>query len=619
MTAIAAVFLPGARGGPHADAEVRGMLDAAPHRGAQAAVTWSSGPATLGHRASAGRDGVAAEPLAIGADGSAIVFDGRLDNRDDLCRALAVPAPVTDAALALAACAKWAEDAPAHLLGEFAFALWDAANRRLVFARDVFGQRPLFHARAAGATAVASEPQQLAAHPLVRPDVNEGAIAEYLTCAPMSMDETIWADVTRLPPAHAAIVSDGGLRRYRYWDFDPDARIEYARADEYAEHFRALFREAIACRTRGAAAIGVFLSGGLDSSAIAGVAEGIARARGVAPLRAYSLTFPGLDVDETPYIDAVVAQWGLPSFRLEARSMTRAEIERDVTRFRDVPTYPNGSVLDPLRRLAALEVDVLLTGIGGDDWFTGSPLHTADLLREGRIAAAVRQYRHDVALPGRGYTRAGLLRSAIAPLLPRAARAMLRPLAGSRRPAYDWIRPEFASRVGLTGRMQRPPRRACRTLVQSEIHRLANDVQQVMGYELEDRAAAAAGLDQRHPFNDRRLAEFGFALPEAQRWSGGETKVVMRRALKAELPPPVLRRNDKAEFTSTLVDAIETLGGRAFLSRLRGAECGWIDAPVIQSMYDEMVGLYRRGHESYIPLADAVWSVAAVELWLQQR
>src|SRR6185503_9538239 len=101
-------------------------------------------------------------------------------------------------------------------------------------------------------------------------------------------DETIWADVTRLPPAHAAIVSDGGLRRYRYWDFDPDARIEYAGADEYAEHFRALFREAIACRTRGAASVGLFLSGGLDSSAIAGVAEGIARERGVAPVRAYS-------------------------------------------------------------------------------------------------------------------------------------------------------------------------------------------------------------------------------------------------------------------------------------------------------------------------------------------
>jgi len=276
-------------------------------------------------------------------------------------------------------------------------------------------------------------------------------------------------------------------------------------------------------------------------------------------------------------------------------------------------------VLDPLRRRAAAEVDVVLTGYGGDDWFTGSPLHTADLLREGRVLAAARQYRHDVALPGRGFTRAGLLRAAVAPVLPRAARAVLRPVAGSRRPSYDWIRPEFAARVGLTDRLRRPAARAWRTLVQGEIHKVANSPQQLVGDEREDRAAAAAGIDQRHPFNDRRLAEFGFALPESQRWAGGQTKVVMRRALKTVLPASVLARNDKAEFSSTLVDTIEGLGGRAFFSRLRVAETGWVDDRVIQRIYDEMAGLYRRGDESYIPLADAVWSVAAVELWLTRQ
>lgn len=616
MTAIAAVFGADGRDG---DVEVRRMLEAAAHRGAQPAATWSSGPATLGHRASVGRDGVPQAPFAASPGGNAIVFDGRLDNRDDLCRALATGSPVSDAALALAAYAKWSEEAPAYLLGDFAFAVWDAGKQRLVCARDVFGQRPLFYACGAGATAVASEPQQLLAHPAIQPAVNEGAIAEYLTGSPMSMEETVWAGVTRLPPAHAVIVSGAGVRRLRYWDFDLDARIEYAREEEYAEHFQALFRAAIACRTLGAAAVGVFLSGGLDSSAIAGIAQTLARECGAAPVRAFSLTYPGRDLDETPYIDAVVQRWGLPSVRLDARSATRDEIEREVARYQDLPAYPNGSVLDPLRRLAASEVDVVLTGYGGDDWFTGSPLHTADLLREGRVLAAARQYRHDIALPGRGYSRAGLLRTAIAPLLPRAARAVLRPLAGARRPSYDWIRPEFAARVGLTDRLRWPAAHPCRTLVQASIHRLANSAQQVMGDEFEDRAAAAAGLDQRHPFNDRRLAEFGFALPESQRWAGGETKVVLRRALDGVLPAAVRRRNDKAEFTSTLVDTIETLGGRAFLSRLRGEEAGWIDGPVIRRKYDEMAGLYRRGHESYIPLADAVWSVAAVELWLHQR
>lgn len=620
MTAIAAVFASDSRPG---EADVRHMLDAAAHRGPRAPAIRSSGPATLGYRQSATRttpEGVPPSACAGRPDGSAIVLDGRIDNRDELCRALGASPASSDAALVLDAYAKWDEAAPAYLLGDFAFVIWDAAKRRLMCARDVLGQRPLFYASGAETTAVASEHQQLLAHSDVRPVMNEGAIAEYLTVVPVSMEETIWQGVTRLPPAHALIVSSGGVRRFRYWDFDRERTLEYARPEAYAEHFESLFRSAIDCRTSGAASVGILLSGGLDSSAIAGVAQGQARARGDAAVRAYSLTFPGRAVDETPYIDAVVKQWDLPSVRMHARSATLEEMQRDIARFHDVPVYPNGSVLDPLRRRAAPEVDVMLTGYGGDDWFTGSPLHTADLLRQGRLLRAAMQYRHDIRLPGRGYTPGSLLRTAVSPLLPRVARAVLRPLVGTPLPSYDWIRPGFAARVGLRERLRppRPPR--CRTLVQASIHALANSLQQVSGDEAEDRAAAAAGLDQRHPFNDRRLAEFGFALPESQRWAGGETKVVIRRALASVLPGIVRSRNDKAEFSSTVVDSIEMLGGRTFLSQpLRAAEAGWVDAGVVRRMYDDMAGLYSRDDEAYIPLADAVWSVAAVELWLRQH
>jgi len=596
------------------------MLDAAPHRGAQAAATWSSssGEATLGHRAWRSGGGRTHAPFAQSVDGSAVVFDGRLDNRDDLRRALSAESALSDAALTLAAHAKWSDEAPRHLIGDFAFVLWDAGGRRLLLSRDAMGHRPLFYASAAGATLVASEPQQILAHPAFAAVVNDGAIAEHLTGRPVTVEETIWTGITRLPPAHTLIVSGAAVRRQRYWDFDPDARVDYARAEEYAEHFLALFRTAIDCRTADGP-VGVFLSGGLDSSAIAGLAQLLARQRGGAPPRAYSLTFPGLGLDETPYIDAVVGQWELPSVRLAARSATREEMAGDIDRYRDLPNSPNGTILDPLRRRAAEDVDVVLTGYGGDDWFTGSPLHTADILREGRVFAAARQYRHDVVLPGRGYTRASLLRTAIAPLLPRAARAVLRPVAGGRRPSYNWIRPELVARVALGDRLRPVPHRAWRTFVQGSMHGLANSLVQMLAGEIEDRAAAAAGIEQRHPFYDRRLAEFGFALPESQRWARGETKVVMRRALDAVLPGAVRRRNDKAEFTQTFVDTIESLGGRAFLSSLRSAEAGWVDGPVIRRMYDEMVGLYSRGDESYIPLADAVWSVAAVELWLNQQ
>jgi len=609
VTALAAVF--SARGAPDRNAEVTRMLDAAPHRGHLRPFTWSSHRVTLGYR---GRCATRAE-FDEGSDGSAIVFDGRIDNRDDLRRQLFLDRDAHDARITREAYAKWGEQAPAFILGDFAFALWDAARGRLVAARDSLGQRPLFYASLGGITLIASEPQQILAHPSVTATMNDGAVAEFLTGRPASVDETVWMGVMRLRPAHALLANESGTRCARYWDFDPEARLEYARDEEYAEHFTALFREAVECRTRDANVVGIFLSGGLDSSAIAGTAETLARERGGPHVRAFSLTFPGLSVDETPYISAVRDRWHLPSVQLPARAPARGEIETEIARHRDLPAYPNGAMLDPLRRRAAADVGVVLTGYGGDDWFTGTPLHTADLLKAGRFAAAATQLAHDIVLPGRGYSTAALLRTAIAPLLSPRTRAWLRPIAGTSASGFPWIRPEFAARVQLADRLRPVPRRRCRTFVQSEIHRMANSLAQVLGDELEDRAAAAAGIDQRHPFNDRRLAEFGFSLPESQRWSGGETKVLMRRALDSVLPPLVRDRNDKAEFTPVLVETIEGLGGRAFLSSLSVAEAGWVDLPAIQRTYDDMTRLYRRGNESYIPLADAVWSVAAAELW----
>ncbi len=613
MTAIAAVVGDGAEAGA-----VLAMLDAAAHRGVHPAL-WRAGPAILGYRASRRRDGIARSPHASSPDGFAVVFDGRLDNADELRRELGAAAAADDAALVLAAYAKWSDDTAVHLLGDFAFVVWDGRRRRLLGARDAMGQRPLFFAAHDGRTLVASEPQEILAHPGFPAVANEGIVAEYLSGNPATIDEIIWSGITRLPPGHALLVSDAGVRTWRFWDFDRQSRLEYARDEDYADHFLSLLRTCTECRMRGAAAVGVFLSGGLDSSVIAACADEIARARGVGPVRAFSLTFPGLPLDETPFIDAVVDKWQLPSIRMPGRAATRDEVEADVARFRDLPAFPNGSVLDPLRVRAAAEVDVVLSGAGGDDWFTGSPVHTADLLREGRLVAAARQYRHDLGLPRYGYTPARLLRMAIGPLLPRTARAILRPFFGTTPPACGWIRPEFARRVGLEDRLRWPGFTRCRTLVQSEMYLLANTLIQMVGEELEDRATSAAGLENSNPFYDRRMVEFGFALPETQRWRDGETKFVMRRACASMLPAIVRQRDDKAEFSPVFVQALAELGGAPFFKGLETAKTGWVDEAVAVGMYANMTHLYARGDAAYIPLVFALWAVASVELWLRRQ
>jgi asparagine synthase (glutamine-hydrolysing) len=612
MTALAAVLGDGA----HADA-VRTMLDAAGHRGVEPRAI-ASGPAVLGWRVSSRRRGLDPSPYASAPSGAAIVFDGRLHNRDDLERALNAPPDDSDAALALRAYEKWGDGAPGELLGDFAFAVWDPRAPRLLCARDAFAQRPLFYALVPGRALVASEPQQILAHPGFPAVPNEGVLAEYLSGNPATVDETIWSGILRLPAAHAVSLSPGGgVRRWRFWDFDPDARLEYARDEEYDEHFLSLLRAAVECRIGGASAVGVYLSGGLDSSILAGCAETLARERGIAPVRAYSVTFPGLAADESPFIDAVVEQWRLASFRTQGRAGTRAGMEQYAARFRDLPAYPNGTVLDPLRERAATDVDVILGGSGGDEWFTGSPLHTADLLRRGRVIAALRQLRADRSVPRFGFTAAYLLRTAAGPLLPAPARAMLRPFFGGPRPAYEWIRGDFAARVALADRLRWRGLPRSRTLVQSEMRMLAGLLMQTAGEELEDRANSIAKVENGNPFYDRRLVEFGFALPETQRWQGGETKVLLRRACAPMLPARVRERNDKAEFSCVFQEALTELGGRSFFENLAAAEAGWVDGGVVARMYDRMMGLYTDGLTAYISLVMSLWGIASVELWLR--
>jgi hypothetical protein len=232
--------------------------------------------------------------------------------------------------------------------------------------------------------------------------------------------------------------------------------------------------------------------------------------------------------------------------------------------------------------------------------------------------AAVRQWRHDAALPGRGFTRLGLARGAVSAVLPPALRRRLKPMFGRPAPRFDWIRRDFASRVALADRLVAPPPPTCASRAQGDAYRMANNIQRAFGDEREHRSARAAGIDQRHPFCDRRIAEFGLALPESERWHLGVVKVIVRRALGHLLVDSVRRRNDKAEFSTVYAGAIAAAGGRDAFLRLRSAEAGWVDGGVALHLHDEMIRLYSAGDAAYIRLADTLWTILAIELWLER-
>jgi len=374
--------------------------------------------------------------------------------------------------------------------------------------------------------------------------------------------------------------------------------VHHATPDGYAHELLDLFTRAVDCRIRDAGTVGVFLSGGIDSSAIAGMSHAIRSRAAGPPVHAFSLAFPGRPCDETSYSDAVIAAWRLPATRLNATTPSRDDVEADAARYLDAPAYPNGLVLDALRRRAkAMGADVVLTGYGGDDFFSGTSQSLMDLLRPRRAL--------------------GSARSLVNPWLSDRARRLLKPVFGSRPASRPWIRPELARAVSLEDRLRASRTPPFPTREQREMVAMATGLSQVLGDEMEDRAAHAAGIDQRCPFYDRRVAELGLALPSSERGRGGRLKLLVRRALRDYLPPAVAARTDKAEFSSTYVETLEALGGRHAFARLKTEEAGWVDGSAARKMYDRMIALYSRGDAAYIPLTGPLWAIVAVETWLQ--
>jgi asparagine synthase (glutamine-hydrolysing) len=539
-----------------------------------------------------------AQPAYDSRSRTAVIVDGPIDNLTDIAHALGVSTSAPSE-IVLAAYRRWGLDSGAHLIGDFVIVIYDEAERRLVCIRDPMGQRPLFYGIGPRGVVIGSELPQVVRHPAIPVDINEGMIAEYLTNMPVTVSGTVWQSVKRLPPAHSLAIIDREVRVRRFWEFDPDKRVEHASASEYDDEFRELFERTVDCRVRDSDGVGVLLSGGIDSSAVASMAQSVRTKLAKSPVHALSMAFPGRACDETPYIQTVVDKWLLPRTRTDVVPPSRDALQREADRYLDLPIYPNSLVAGPLREHAAAHgLDVLLTGCGGDEFFAGNPVFPFDLVRAGRVLAGAR--------------------ALVRPYLSDGARRLLKPIFGARPVERPWIRPEFAARVGLDERCRTPAVPPFPTDEQRELYSIVNGLPEVLACELEDRLAQALGLVVRHPLFDRRMAEFGMALPSRERWQGREMKVLLRRALREYLPPVVAARNDKAEFSSTYADTIEAIGGRTLFSGLKSHDLGWVDQTVIHDMYDRMIALYSRGDEAYIGLTGPLFVVAALEIWLDR-
>jgi asparagine synthase (glutamine-hydrolysing) len=532
-----------------------------------------------------------------------ITFDGRLDNRRELAHALGDDLPgsqtASDASYALAAYERWGERCPEQLLGDFAFVVWDGRRHQMFGARDPVGMRPFYYARTAEGFFAASEiASLLAVSGSTRP--NPGMLAEYLSGRVVTTTDTLHQDIVRLPAGHRLIVSDGGIRRERYYTVDPSAQVRHRTDADYVEQFLAIFREAVACRLRGHTAVGVTVSGGLDSSAVLGMAHRLMGPHACAGLAAYALTFTHPAADERVYLNDVVAKWPGRSRIVPGEAWTGPTTTAQCGTRPDFPDLPNGApwrtLYDAARRDGAR---VMLGGGGGDEWLGGSWCHQADLLRKLDLRALWKECTEI------GWS----FDHAVVPLIPQSIKRLARRAMPERIPA--WIDPAWARRAGLRERWRhRPELAALATHAQRDISSTLTDGWTALQHELCDRLHAESGLERREPFHDRRLIEFALALPEDQRRRGHETKYVLRQTGDALLPESVRTRRTKAEFSHLYTAAIAREDPESRLGSLRLVEEGYLSRDGVRSLWRDS----RSG--SIGPLH--MWMVLATESWYRR-
>ena len=493
-----------------------------------------------------------------------LTADARVDNRPELIPLLqaqgeAVSKESTDADLILAAYRVWGEACPEQLIGDYAFAIWDAKEQRLFCARDVYGVKSLHYCRVGATLCVASEAQQIIQHPKVPRSLDEVTVADFLTENFNDEGRTMFLGVSAVRRAHYLTADAAGQRMERYWDIDPNKRITYQSDEEYAAHFLEIFERAVADRLRTpGGTIGITMSGGMDSTSIAAVAQQIINSQGGRPsLLACSYAFDTLkECDESYYSRAMRDELGIELVYVPAENYWFLDNDEAYTPSLETPFMtPEESITQNMLGIfAERKARVWLTGHGGDSLLGGSPLYYADRLQQGDWAVfwEIKQFWREQRVPVHflfQLYREWCLRPLIPEVLRKIKRGLMQP---EKKQIPDWLEADFARRTHIAERLADPhmPR------YYGERARQANYIMAVQIDPIQrtlawaERLGARFHLEARHPFLDRRLAEFLMAIPPELLFREGWQKFILRKATRLVLPDIIRTRPDKTEFSS---------------------------------------------------------------------
>ena len=562
MTAIAGIF---DRAGATVGSEAIGRMGRAlAYYGADFSRTATYGSAalacSLGHFVP--EDVGRPQPVGDSAGRRAMVFDGRIDNRGEIIGTLGLSpaegARLSDAALAMRSFERWGVESFTRWVAEFALILWDEADGTMLIARDPFGGRSLFFHDTPQRFYAATMPQGLHALPDIPLELDEQKLADALCQVTTDGERSFFAGISACPSGHYMVIDRDRTRTHRYYDLADHVRdVRLARDQDYVEAARALFGEAVSACLRSSGPVGAFMSGGLDSSTGAIFASDQLAANGKR-LPVYTHV-PDLDWDgaterhcygdETPYVESIVRRH--PNMILNlVRSQGKTFYHRQDEYLRLSGTPIRGASGMPLFH-SVLEtakqdgVRVMLTGNSGNLTlsYRGDGLYY-DLWRRGRLLRLFRELRAWDRRPSAMARH--FYRDVVGGLRSGGVWQAIEQLRGAGDPDEQWVRhgtarrefgeemhvPERAreSHISYFTRPSGPNRRFARQWVEN----LGNSASWAPAMK------ALYRVELRSPFNDRRLIEWCFGVPEEQFRRNGVGKWLIKRMMRGVTPDDVL-------------------------------------------------------------------------------
>src|SRR5690349_68170 len=505
-----------------------------------------------------------------------------------------------------------------ELNGMFAFALWDSRRRRLLIARDRFGEKPLYWGVFDKTLLFASEPKVLLAHPAVRPSLNLNALRQYLSFDYVPAPLSIYEGINKLPAAHKLTLENGRVNVERYWRLSYKTVEPVPSENVAAEQLHELLADAVRMRLVSDVPLGVLLSGGVDSSTVAALAV---RASSEA-VKTFSISFAEASFDESAYARGVAKFLGTDHHEERLSANLAANLVGEIGAWMDEPmSDPSLVPTYLLSRFTRKHVTVALGGDGGDEIFAGYPMYFGHRmarayemiprrLRTGLVERLVNalpvktknlsfDYRARRFIAASHYDEVARHHVWFGSFTPQDQDELLTDAVKQTSDAdiYRDARRMFAE-CDSTDMTE------CMQSLDTQLY-LAEDILTKV-----DRASMAVSLEVRAPYLDPRVAEFAASLPSRYKLHGYTSKYILKKAAKDLVPSFVWRRGKKGfgvPFAKWLKAELRPLA-RDLLSPERLRRGGLFNPEYVAKLQDE----HERGVANHRKL---LWTLLSFELW----